>query len=149
MLIRLNPNEYPRKSSLCARSAYFCAGQFFVLMVLVSCQAAAAQDHPSIQFKPRTSLLMPAANPMPDANDRMLMHERQMKKQDFEAVNALRKKSIADDSLKLILLTRDLQAKIAKSGDGPVSADLTQEARVIEQLARDVQKKMKMTMGPD
>jgi len=63
------------------------------------------------------------------------------------AANALRTKEIADDTIKLLILIRDLKAKLDKLGDAPLTPQLIREAEVIAILAHCVQKKMKLTVG--
>lgn len=96
--------------------------------------------------KPRT-VLLPEANRPPDANDQMRMQLQEVKRQNFDAANAERMRQIADESKKLILLTKDLHAKMEKIGKEPLPAELEREAEVIELLAHDVQEKMKLTVG--
>ena len=94
-----------------------------------------------------TSIILPEANRPPDANDQMLMRERQVKKQKFEAANAARKLELDTDSANLLILAKDLNAQMQKLGDQPLPARLVREAEVIEILAHDVQTKMKLTTG--
>lgn len=94
-----------------------------------------------------TSIILPAANRPPDANDQMVMQQRQAKQQKFEAANAERKRALDSDSAKLLILARDLNAEVEKLGNHPLPARLVREAEVIEILAHDVQTKMKLTTG--
>jgi hypothetical protein len=70
-----------------------------------------------------------------------------VKQQNFDAANALRTKQIIDDTTKLLILSRDLKAKTDKIGNEPLPKILVREAEVIELLAHDVQRKMKLTVG--
>lgn len=94
-----------------------------------------------------TSILLPEANHLPDANDRMKMNEAFQRTQNFNAANALRQKQIDDESTKLLILANDLKRQMDKLGNRPVSSRLLREAEVIELLAHDVQTKMTMTVG--
>ena len=94
-----------------------------------------------------TSIIQPAANHPPDANDQMLMQEHQGKKQQFEAVNAERKRQLDTESANLLILAKDLNAQVQKLGNKPLPARMVREAEVIELLAHDVQAKMKLTAG--
>lgn len=102
----------------------------------------------AISAPPRpTSIILPEANRVPDANDRMKMNEAFQRGQDFDAANALRQKQIGDESTKLLILANDLKQKMDKLGNRPVSDRLLREAEVIELLAHDVHTKMTMTVG--
>ena len=54
---------------------------------------------------------MPEANRPPDANEQMRMHERRRTQQSYDALNAARKKLIADNSEKLVTLAMALKAR--------------------------------------
>ena len=94
-----------------------------------------------------TSIIQPAANHPPDANDQMLMQEHQVKKQQFEAVNAERKRQLDTESANLLILAKDLNAQMQALGGKPLPPRMVREAEVIELLAHDVQAKMKLTAG--
>jgi hypothetical protein len=102
----------------------------------------------AVSTPPRpTSIILPEANRVPDANDRMKMNDVFQRAQNFDAANALRQKQIDDESTKLLILANDLKQKMEKLGNRPVSERLLREAEVIELLAHDVQAKMTMTVG--
>ena len=92
-------------------------------------------------------MLRPEANRLPDVNDQMEMRQQLAKKQNFDAANALRTKQIVDDTTKLLILTKDLKAKLDKLGNDPLTPQMIRETEVISILAHDVQKKMKLTVG--
>jgi len=87
------------------------------------------------------------SNPLPDANQQMLMRQQQARKQSFEAVNAERKKIIADESTMLLKLATDLKTEVDKTDKDTLSLSVIRKAEVIEKLARDVKEKMKLTVG--
>jgi hypothetical protein len=116
-----------------------------VLMVCAPGLRMAGQNAISAPPRP-TSILLPEANHLPDANDRMLLNEKQEKRQNFDAVNALREQQISDETVKLLILAKDLRAQMEKIGDKPLPERLVREAEVIELLAHDVQKKMTLTV---
>jgi hypothetical protein len=115
-----------------------------LLAILLPAITHGQQSPPPRTPKP---LLMPEANPMPDANDVMTMNEKNMKKKNFDAANAQRKRQIDDESAKLLILARDLNSKMENAGRGPLPPTLIREAQVIEILANDVKEKMKLTVG--
>lgn len=86
-------------------------------------------------------------NQPPDANTQMKSHEHSARQQKFDFANALRQRRIADETLKLLILARDLKSQMDKVGDHPVPASLMREAEVIEILAHDVQAKMTLIVG--
>jgi len=95
---------------------------------------------------PRPSLLIPEANRLPDANDQIKLNEARQKKDNFEAANALRQQQIDDETVKLLILAKDLKAQMDLLGDKPPTERLLREAEVIELLAHDVQAKMTLTV---
>ena len=96
--------------------------------------------------KPQT-LVMPEANRPPDVNEQMRMQRDHVNKENFDKANTERMRQIDDESVKLLILTMDLKAKMDRAGKGKLPPELVREAEVIEILARDVQEKMKLTVG--
>jgi hypothetical protein len=96
---------------------------------------------------PNWRMIPRSANPVPDANAQMRMHEDNAKQQNFEAANAERKKQIADDSAKLLKLAADLKAEVDKTTKDTLSLTVIRKADEIERLAHNVKEKMKLTVG--
>jgi len=124
------------------------------LVRVLACSAAlialtgAAQ--PSQDPPPRSSdrpYLIPSANRLPDANDRMEMQQQQSKQQDYAAANAERKKQIAEDSARLLKLATDLKSEVDKTTKDTLSLGVIRKADEIEKLAHSVKEKMKLTVG--
>jgi hypothetical protein len=86
-------------------------------------------------------------NQPPDAIAQMKSREHRAGQQKFDIFNALRQRQIADETLKLLILARDLKSQMDNMGAQPMPARLLREAEVIEILARDVQAKMTLTVG--
>jgi hypothetical protein len=84
---------------------------------------------------------------LPDVNQQMVMREQQIKKQNFEEVNAERKKLIADESALLLKLATDLKSEVDKTNQDTLSLNVIRKADTIEKLAHDVKEKMKLTVG--
>jgi hypothetical protein len=123
------------------------SGALLGILIAASTVGGEGQNSITPPSRPRTTLLLPEANNLPDVNDQMLMKQKNVKKEDFEALNALRKQEIGDDATKLLILTKDLNEKMSKLGKAPMPPELVREAEVIEILARDVQKKMTLIVG--
>jgi len=117
----------------------------FAAAAAIFAGVARAQQEPPP--RPPHPILLPEANHLPDVNDQMVMKEQNAKKKDFSAANAERKRQIDDEAVKLLILAKDLKAKMEKAGNDPLSPTLVREAEVIELLAGDLKLKMKMTVG--
>jgi tRNA pseudouridine-54 N-methylase len=87
------------------------------------------------------------ANTLPDANQLMLMHQQQANKQNVEAVNAERRKVIADESAMLLKLATDLKAEVDKSNKDTLSLTVIRRADMVEKLAHDMKEKMKLSIA--
>jgi hypothetical protein len=120
---------------------FFLCGSSYLAIAQSTSQSPLASPPP----RP-SSILLPEANHMPDANDRMIMNEAQKKRQNFDAANALRQRQIDDETVKLLILAKDLKAQMEKVGDQPLPEKLLREAEVIELLAHDVQTKMTLVV---
>jgi hypothetical protein len=131
-----------------------CAG-FFLAAALASASAGAQQG--SSQGSPAllnpqphpTSVILPAANHGPDANDRMEMQDQKLKRAGFDAANAERKRQLDSDSAMLLKLASELKAEIDKTPPDTLSLSIVRKAEDIEHLAHSVQVKMKLTVGTD
>jgi hypothetical protein len=117
------------------------------LLLLFAAQCVKVHAQAISAPAPRTTLLLPEANHLPDVNDRMKLNAANQKKQNFDAANSLRQQQISDEATKLLILANDLQRQMQKLGDKPLPDRLIREAEVIEVLARDVQTKMTMTIS--
>jgi hypothetical protein len=116
-----------------------------VLLICSSSMIATGQNSISAPPHPHT-VLLPEANRPPDKNEQMKMNQAQQKKENFDAANALREKQIDDETVKLLILAKDLKLQMDKLGDNPLPNKLVREAEVIELLAHDVQTKMTLTV---
>jgi hypothetical protein len=126
-----------------------------VTVVLFSAAAASEQStgNPTpdaTQMGPRcpTCPIVVAARPL-SAKDKEDQASRSSEKNNFSAANAQRKLYIDDETNKMLILARDLKAKIDGLGTGRPSATMLREAAVIEFLAKDIKEKMKLTVNPD
>ncbi len=121
-------------------------GRWRVAILGVSSAMLLGAQSISVPPRPQT-IILPEANRPPDANDRMIMQENQLRKQNFDAANTERMRQIDVESLKLLVLTKDLKARMDKIGKSPLPAEMMREAEMIEILAHDVEEKMKLTVG--
>jgi hypothetical protein len=96
------------------------------------------------QAGPDRSLINPAANPVPDANSRMDMHDKENRDKAYKALNAERSKQIAADSARLLKLATDLKAEVDKTTKDELSINVIRKADEIEKLAHSVREKMKL-----
>jgi hypothetical protein len=87
-------------------------------------------------------------NQPPDALAQIRHRQDQITRRNFDAANALRQRQIADETMKLLILARDLKLQMDKLGNDPLPDKLMREVEVIEAFARDVHKKMTLTVGP-
>jgi len=84
-----------------------------------------------------------------DKADRADRANQNAQKKNFSVANATRKQYIDDETKKMLILVRDLKAKIDGMGAERPSAIMLREAAVIEFLAKDIKEKMKLTINPD
>lgn len=89
-----------------------------------------------------------AARPL-SQKDKEDRSEHASQKKDYSVANAKRKLYIDDETNKMLILARDLKAKIDGLGSERPSAVMLREAAVIEFLAKDIKDKMKLTVNPD
>ena len=102
---------------------------------------------PVLQPQPSHTILRPEANRLPDANGVMAMREQQARKLNFDAANAERKRQLTKDSTLLLKLAAELKLEIDKTSTDSPSLSMIRKAEDIERLARNVQQKMKLTVG--
>ena len=142
--VMAGPGSNPGKYGGTSRWAMMIAGALMLLLAPTVC----AQGGQTANGPPKPlGYVLPEANRPPDANDRMVMQQEHKKAEDFERVNAARLRQINDESTKLVILARDVKAKMDLAGTKPLPPELIKEAEVIELLAHAVQQKMKLTVG--
>ena len=124
-------------------------------LVLLSVAPAGSQSSGdptpnALELGPRcpTCPIVIPARPL-SAKDKEDRASRSSEKNNFSAANAQRKLYIDDETNKMLILARDLKAKIDGLGTGRPSATMLREAAVIEFLAKDIKEKMKLTINPD
>jgi hypothetical protein len=137
-----------------AASAHFPLPSMFYVGVLVALAVACVVPSAQAQSTPPGGALRmekvyeaTPLNQYPDANLRMKQNQSRLRRQNFDVVNAERQHQIADETAKLLLLARDLKARMEKIGDKPLSPEVLREAEIIEVLARDVEAKVTLVVG--
>jgi len=95
---------------------------------------------------PPKPLIVPEANPMPDANDQMEMREKKMQDRNFDRANAERLKQMMKASDMLETMAIALKAAVDKPE--PPSENEIQKAEAIEKLAHIVKERMTLTVTP-
>jgi hypothetical protein len=96
---------------------------------------------------PRPSVVDPSANRAPDANDIQAMRDKQTNRQKFEAANTERKRQLTADTALLLKLATELKGEMEANPGEALSDGMMKKAEEIERLARNVQVKMKLTVG--
>jgi len=117
-----------------------------VVIALAAFAVSASPGPQQIQPQggPDRSLVNPAANPVPDANSRMDMHDKENRDRAYKALNLERSKQIANDSARLLKLATDLKAEVDKTTKDELSISVIRKADEIEKLAHSVREKMKL-----
>ncbi|HUX44910.1 MAG TPA: hypothetical protein VMV57_09180 [Terracidiphilus sp.] len=92
--------------------------------------------------------LPPDAVRMPDANQQNEINAHQQQELHLEAANAERKKELTAETTELLKLATELKAEVDKTNKDTLSLTVIHKADLIEKLAHDVKKKMKLTVGP-
>lgn len=102
---------------------------------------------PGLQPQPKHTILDPAINRPPDANQIMQMREQKAIRKHFDAANVERMHQLAEDTTLLLRLAGDLKTEIGMPRPDALSSDLMRKLEDIERLAHNVQQKMKLTVG--
>lgn len=145
--MKLCKSQYPPSKAIQPFSRLRFLALALTVPMALSLSAIPARAQNSISAPPRPhTVLLPEANHLPDVNDRMKMNNARQQKENFDAANALRQKEIDDETVKLLILAKDLKEQMDKLGDHPLPPMLMREAEVIEFLAHDVQTKMTLTV---
>jgi hypothetical protein len=123
-------------------------GMAFICSAIMVVHAGVAQNAaPGAALRTDRVDLPTAINQPPDAIAQLREHARQSRLKGFDAANALRAKQIAEETIKLLILAKDLKDQTDALGTKPLPAKLIREIEVIEMLAHDVQAKMTLTVG--
>ncbi|KAA6457972.1 hypothetical protein DYQ86_21660 [Acidobacteria bacterium AB60] len=121
-----------------------------VLACAVGSRALAQTTNPQAQIsqpQPKYTVVDPAANRPPDANQIMWMHEQQAKRRKFDAANLERRRQLIEDTALLLKLAQELKREVARASVRGLSSAEMQKLEDIERLAHNVQLKMKLTVG--
>ena len=97
--------------------------------------------------RPLTTIVLPEANRPPDANDQMIMREKNTQKHNFDTANLERLKQLLETTQALETMAMALEAEVEKSGE--VSENTLHKAETIEKLARIAKQRMTLTIAPN
>jgi hypothetical protein len=75
------------------------------------------------------------------------LKEQQAKRKSYDAANAERKRQLTEDSAQLLKLAGELRNEIANVSTDAEGVTLMRKIEEIERIARNVQQKMKLTVG--
>jgi hypothetical protein len=114
---------------------FWCVGVLFVL-VPVMARAQAQQ----VQGTPRN--VPEFLNRLPDTNDQAVMRQQNPNQPNYESLNAMRKKEVADETAKLVKLANDLKAEVDSMDRDTLSVSAVKKAEQIEKLAKSLKNKM-------
>ena len=93
------------------------------------------------------SFISSEANRPPDANEQMMLREKNAQRRNFDAANAERLKQLAQATRMLETMAISLKAEVEKSDD--LSQNTIHKAETIERLAHIVKDRMRLTVGPN
>ena len=117
------------------------------VLVLISFRAfAGTPQQGASQVQPRPIVI---PNRTLDSHELNELEQRNAKRRNLDAANAERKRVIDDETIKLLILARDLKAKTDNLGNGLLTPTMVRAAEVIEMLANDVKEKMKLIVSAD
>jgi hypothetical protein len=146
-------NEQER-SALPARRRFLllrrgCTAILFLAALPLSAQQPAQQPAQPVVAPPgATGAPTPDPGPSrPLTSSAPLAVPAQSGTQNFDAINAERKKEIASDSARLLKLATDLKAEVDKTDKDTLSISVIRKADKIEKLAHSVKDKMKVATG--
>ena len=97
--------------------------------------------------RPTKPWIVPDANPMPDANDRMVMEQNKLQDRNFNLANTERLHQMMKASD--MLQTFAIALKAEADRPGPPSENEIHKAETIEKLAHAVKEKMTITIAPN
>lgn len=147
MVRTIDPDASLRRRMAPAVRALACLLVFGAAAIPADFSQTQGPQKPTNQAQPKTSIIDPAANRPPDANDQMEMRARNAKEANYEAANLERKRQLSDDSKRLLQLATELKSDVDKTSKDTLSIDVVRKADEIARLAHNVQVKMKLTVN--
>jgi hypothetical protein len=119
---------------------------FTAAVLTVAFTPVAGIQPPQAQQQPNTPRNLPEfINRLPDTNDEARMRQDKSGQANFDAVNAQRKKEVAEDTNKLVKLANDLKAEVDSTDKDTLSVSAIKKAEAIEKLAKSLKQKMTVT----
>ena len=144
----MNVSRYSRTNHCLTHAGFFWLSSGCIALVLLGARSTFGQNDSTAKLRTDLTDLPTPINQPPDPVSQTRHRQNQIARQNFDAANALRQRQIADETVKLLILARDLKLQIDKLGNDPLPDKLMREVEVIEAFARDVHKKMTLTVGP-
>jgi hypothetical protein len=120
-------------------------GWICILFVLVPMMARALWQAQQVQGTPRN--VPDFLNRLPDENDQAVMRQQNPNQPNYESLNALRKKEVADETAKLVKLANELKADVDRTDRDTLSVSAVKKAEQIEKLAKSLKNKMTVAVG--
>jgi len=123
-------------------------GRLVVMCAMVTGMAVAGLAQMSQPpSRPPKPVVSPEANRPPDANDQMIMREKNAQRRNFDAANAERLREVEQVAQMLETMAIALKAEVDKSEE--VSQNTIRKAETIEKLAHIVKERMTLTVAPN
>lgn len=126
------------------RSKVLCCGWAVTVSLLLLCPAEELHGQSTLQNRPPE--IPRIANEPPDANAIMMMQQRRHHDLQFDAANAERKRRMTEEAALLLRLAGEVKQEVDHSDQAAMRITY-RKTELIERLARDVQDKMKLTVG--
>ena len=98
------------------------------------CRTEATRSLPGTRApnrNPNKPIINPAANPVPDKNQRMELQEQHEKAVSYTAANTERQKQISDDATRLLQLATELKKEVDKTDKDTLSVNVIRKAEMI------------------
>jgi hypothetical protein len=123
-------------------------GTWLATILGAACFAQNGPGSPSNgAYQPDKVMAVTPINQRPDANKLREINLKRLQSQHFAAANVERKRQMSADSARLVQIATELNEELAKAGEGGLAPAALARAGMIEELARAVKDKMKLTVA--
>jgi len=131
------PEAFPRRAGIIVS----------VLIALASQSAPGVSPQQAPPPLPQHQIVIP--NRTLDIHELNELAQKDKRRRNLDAANAERKRIIDDEANRLLILARDLKAKLDRLGNDALTPTMIREAEVIQWLAGDMKEKMKLTVSTE